>query len=45
MANEKKYVSLNKLSIFLNNLSNKFATKTEVQKKAEVQFITWEADD
>lgn len=45
MSNEKKYVSLSKLSIFLNNLSKKFATKMEVEKKAEVQFVTWEADD
>lgn len=35
----KKYVSLNKLSTFLDNLKNLFATKTEVDNKSQVQVI------
>lgn len=31
----KKYISLNRLSIFLDNLKNLFATKTSVEKLSE----------
>ena len=36
----KKYASLSTLSTFLENLKGVFATKTEMNKKAEVQIIT-----
>jgi hypothetical protein len=32
---QKKYVSLNKLSTFLDNLKNMFATKTELSGKSD----------
>lgn len=57
----KTYVSLNKLSVFLDNLKNLFATKDDlgnkasqtdldtladtVAQKAQVQIVTWGADD
>lgn len=36
----KKYASLSTLQAFLDNLKNLFATKTEMNKKADVQIIT-----
>lgn len=36
----KKYASLSTLQTFLENLKNLFATKTEMDKKADVQIIT-----
>ena len=36
----KKYASLSTLQTFLDNLKNLFATKTEMDKKADVQIIT-----
>lgn len=50
MADEnKEYVSLRRLSAFLNKLKELFITKEEAQKaldeKSQVQIVTWEADD
>lgn len=40
MANtDKKYISLTRLSTFLDNLKNLFATKSEVGNKADVSHI------
>lgn len=36
----KKYASLSTLQTFLSNLKELFATKTEMNKKADVQIIT-----
>jgi len=36
----KKYISLNKLSVFLDNLKGLFATKTELDQKSQVQIVT-----
>lgn len=35
----KKYISLNKLSVFLDNLKSLFATKTELGQKSQVQIV------
>lgn len=40
MADKKKFASLATLQIFLDNLKNLFATKTEVDEKANVQIVT-----
>lgn len=37
---QKKYASLSTLQTFLENLKNLFATKAEMNKKADVQIIT-----
>lgn len=42
---QKKYASLESFRTFLNNIKNLFATKEDVDKKSQVQIITWEDDD
>lgn len=46
---EKKYISLSKLSTFLDKLKLIFATKiytdNAVAQKTQVQIVTWGADD
>ena len=53
---QRKYISLSKLSTFLDNLKNLFVSKESlssledeinenIAQKSQVQIITWGADD